>query len=350
MNQKRNQNKKNKVLVAMSGGVDSSVAAALLKKEGFSVVGAFMRLNDFSSISEKRAKKVASILKIPLMIIDLRKKFKKKIIEHFLREYKMGRTPNPCVVCNKLIKFGVLLTQAKKLGAEFLATGHYIKKIQNPKSKIQKLLTAKDKGKDQSYFLWKLNQVQLSHALLPIGDYTRAEIEKMAKDFKLPFSGVKKSVEICFVQKTIEDFLKKHLKLKPGSVIDAQKRILGRHRGLPLYTFGQRKGIGLAGGPYYVADKNVPKNQLLVTKNEKDLLKKEIIVKEVNWIQGRAPGSPFKASVKIRYRTDSVPAKIYKIPNTKYKILFSCPQRAVTPGQSAVFYRRKELLGGGIIC
>lgn len=328
----------------MSGGVDSSVAAALLKKEGFQVEGIFMRLNDFSGVSEKRAKKVAKILDIKFRVLDFRREFKKRIVDYFLKEYKEGRTPNPCVVCNKFIKFGGLLEQVKKIGVDFLATGHYVR------WKDGKLFSAKDKNKDQSYFLWELNQDQLKYVLFPIGGYTRVQVENMAKDFKLPFSNVKKSMEVCFVPKTTEEFLKKYLKPKLGNIVDINNKIIGRHKGLPLYTSGQRKGIGLSGGPFYVIDKNPRKNELIVSKNKKDLLKKEIFVKEINWILNKEPKFPLKVQVKIRYRTNSVPARIYKIHNNRYKIIFTYPQRAATPGQSAVFYGEQELLGGGIIC
>jgi len=356
-----------KVVVAMSGGLDSSVAAALLKRAGFSVIGVFMKfwsepkkdgligaLNRCCSPeAEVRARKVAKILKIPFYVFDFEKEFKKRIVDYFLEEYKKGITPNPCVVCNKEIKFGLLLGKALALDADFIATGHYAKKkkIENRKQKIEyKLLQAKDKNKDQSYFLWMLNQKQLSRILFPIGYYTREEVEKLAKKFKLPVLKARKSVEICFIEKTVNDFLKKHLKEKPGKIIDTEGKIVGEHQGLWFYTIGQRKGIKLAGGPYYILDKDLKKNLLIVTKNEKDLLKKELICKNVNWISGKVPKLPQKVKVKIRYRHELARAAIYKILNTKYKILFSSPQRAITPGQSVVFYKGQQLLGGGIIC
>ncbi len=226
-----------------------------------------------------------------------------------------------------------------------------------------KLLRAKDKEKDQSYFLWMLDQKQLNRILFPIGDYTREEVEKLAKKFKLPFSGVKKSQEICFVPRTTEDFLKKHIKSKAGAIITKEGKKTGEHEGLWFYTIGQRKGIKLPGGPYYVLDKDLKKNLLIVTKNEKDLYKNELIAKNVNWISGKAPKLPFKVMVKIRYRHKVASATMYKMLDIKYKILFNSPQRAITPGQSVVFYspatifakgkiwagKHQELLGGGII-
>ena len=351
---------KKKIVVAMSGGLDSSVAAALLKRAGFAVIGVFMKLADLPRFreAEKRAKKVAKILGIPFLSLDLRKEFKKKIIDSFLDGYKKGLTPNPCVVCNKEIKFGLLLEKALALDADFIATGHYAKKqkIENRKQKIEyKLLKAKDKNKDQSYFLWMLNQKQLKRILFPIGDYTRKEVENLARKFKLPVLKAKKSVEICFIKTIINDFLSKYLKEKPGPVVEqvhyGVNKIIGRHLGLWFYTIGQRKGIGLPGGPYYVLDKNLKKNLLIVTKNERNLYKKELIAKNVNWISGKVPEFPLKLKAKIRYRHQSALAVITKTLNPKtYTLKFEKSQRAITPGQSVVFYRGEELLGGGIIC
>ena len=341
-----------KVLVLMSGGIDSSVAAALLKKEGFEVMGAFMKLANLPKFNEakERAEKVAKILKIPFYVFNLEKKFKKKIIDYFLKEYKAGNTPNPCVLCNKEIKFGLILEKALSLGANFVATGHYARKIQNPKSKIKKLLVAKDKKKDQSYFLWMLNQEQLKRILFPIGSYTKEEVRNFAKKFKLPVLKAKKSVEVCFIEKTVNDFLRKYLKEKPGKIVDTKGKVLGEHRGLWFYTIGQRKGIGLSGGPWWVVDKDLKKNLLIVTKNEKDLLRDELFCKDVNWISGREPKLPMEVKAKIRYKTNFAKATIYSVKNKIYKAIFEKPQRAITPGQSVVFYKGEELLGGGIIC
>lgn len=339
--------KAKKIIVALSGGVDSSVAAALLKKAGFNVFGVFARLNDLeqSKKSEKRARRISRILKIPFSVWNFKKEFKKRIVDNFLREYKNGITPNPCVICNKEIKFGLLLEKALKLGADFVATGHYARR------RNDKLLKGKDKEKDQSYFLWKLNQGQLKHILFPVGGYTRGEVEKMAEKLKLPFKGVKKSQEICFIPTATEDFLRKYIKLKSGSIINKKGKIFGGHQGLWFYTIGQRKGVGLAGGPYYVLDKNFKKNLLIVTKNEKELFKKELIVRDVSWISGKEPKLPLKVAAKIRYRQKSASATIIKHFRSKvYGLKFKVAQRAVTPGQSAVFYKNQELFGGGIIC
>jgi tRNA-specific 2-thiouridylase len=346
-----------KVAVAMSGGVDSSVAAALLKKEGFDVVGVFMKFwtpfqggvkgkwnRCCSPESEARARKVAKILGIPFYVFNFEKEFKKRIVDCFLKENKEGLTPNPCVVCNKEIKFGLFLKRALKLGAGFIATGHYAR------VKNGRLLAARDKNKDQSYFLWRLSRRQLEKIIFPVGKYTRQEVEKTAERLKLPFAGVSKSQEICFVPKTVEDFLRHYLKLKPGRIADTGGNVLAEHEGLCLYTIGQRKGIGLSGGPYYVLAKDFKRNILVVTRDEEDLLKKELIVKNVHWISGKGPVLPLKVNAKIRYRQRSALATIVGESKPGHcKLLFSRPQRAVTPGQSVVFYRGQEVLGGGII-
>jgi tRNA-specific 2-thiouridylase len=380
-----------KVVVAMSGGIDSSVAAALLKRAGFDVVGVFMKfwkprinanyhqdLSGFenrccSSEAERRARKVAKILNIPFYVFNFEKEFKKRIVDYFLKEHKAGRTPNPCVVCNKEIKFGLLLEKALKLDADYIATGHYarVRKFVNSKKIHYSLMQAKDKNKDQSYFLWMLNQNQLKRILFPIGDYNREEVEKLAKKFKLPVLKARKSVEICFIQTTIHpvksrkggspeakfngvnDFLKKYLKERPGKIIcltpGVKQKVVGEHKGLWFYTIGQRKGVGLPGGPYWVLDKNVKKNLLIVTKNEKDLLKKELICKNVNWISGKEPKLPLKVRAKVRYRHRLASATITRLKSKVYSLKFKVAQRAITPGQSVVFYKGEELLGGGVI-
>ncbi len=369
-----------KVVVAMSGGLDSSVAAALLKRAGFTVIGVFMkfwseprggstRINADSnadlrgyenrccgSEAEARARKVAKILKIPFYVFNFEKEFKKKIVDYFLEEYKKGITPNPCVVCNKEIKFGLLLEKALALDADFIATGHYTRKkvelnFSTGVEKVNyKLLSAKDKDKDQSYFLWMLNQKQLKRVLFPIGNYTRAEVERLAKKFRLPFKGVQKSQEICFIKTTVNDFLSKYLKPKAGQIVDTQGKILGQHQGIAFYTIGQRKGIKLPQGPYYVLDKDLKKNLLIVTKDEKDLYKKELVTKDVNWISGKEPKLPLKIKAKIRYRHKNSLATIKSLDGKKIRVIFKKSQRAITPGQSVVFYKGEELLGGGIIC
>jgi tRNA-specific 2-thiouridylase len=342
---------KTKIVVAMSGGVDSSLAAALLKEsQDFEVIGIFMSLwqESISKEAEKRARKVAKFLKIPFYVFDFKKEFKNKIVDCFLKDYKKGITPNPCIICNKKIKFQLLFEKARKLGAEFIATGHYTLIKQEKGRNI--LIKGKDKAKDQSYFLWKLSQKQLSHILFPVGGYEKKEVKEMAKKMKLPLLDDSESQEICFIKNTTSGFLEKYLKTKKGKIIEASTgKTAGYHEGLWFYTIGQRKGIKLAQGPFYVLDKDLKKNILIVTKNEKDLYKKEAALEDVNWISGEEPKLPLKAKIKIRYGHKAAVAIISKMKDKKYKIEFEKAQKAVTPGQSAVFYSNSEVLGGALI-
>lgn len=340
----------------MSGGVDSSVAVALLKKGLFfstgrqvDVVGVTMKFwkeegdgkNKCCSVeSEKLARLVAKKIGIPFYVVNAEKEFKKKVVDYFLNEYKAGRTPNPCVVCNKEIKFGLLIEKALKMGADFIATGHYVQ------MKNGKLLKGKDKEKDQSYFLWQLNQKQLGRVLFPVGGYTKPEVRRLANKFELPTAETSESQDVCFVQNQTNDFLKKYLKQKPGKITDLNNKVLGSHHGLWFYTIGQRKGLEINQGPWFVVSKDFKKNILVVSKNKKDLGKREFIAKNVNWILPQK--LPLNAEIKIRYKARLAKAKILK-HNKGVKVIFQKPQVAVTSGQSAVFYKGKEMLGGGVI-
>jgi tRNA-uridine 2-sulfurtransferase len=337
------QNKK--VIIGLSGGRDSAVAAALLKKADFKVVGIFMRLGNTSVFKqgEKRARQIASFLKIDYKCLDLRKEFEQEIIKPFIEEHKQGKTPNPCVVCNKEIKFDVLFKKMKEFQADFMATGHYAR-IKN-----QKLLKAKDSHKDQSYFLWQLTPKLLSKTLFPLAGYTKTEVSRLAKDFNLPLGDVSDSQEICFIESSLANFFRIHLKPKAGKILDSKGKVIGEHKGLWQYTLGQRKGIGFSGGPYYVVNKDIKKNALIVSKNERELYQKELIAKDVNWIVGDELKFPLKAKARIRYHGNLCSAVIDRYKGDKVKIVFAKPQRAVTPGQSVVFYDKQELLGGGTI-
>ncbi|MDP2927093.1 MAG: tRNA 2-thiouridine(34) synthase MnmA [bacterium] len=366
---------KPKVFVALSGGVDSSVAAFLLKKSGYDVSGVFMRFWQDSRLkrenpccspeAERRARILAQKLKISFSIFDLRKEFKKAVVDYFLCQTKLGLTPNPCVVCNQEIKFGLFLDKALKMRADFIATGHYVRIVRQ--QSYVSLFKAKDREKDQSYFLWRLNQEQLSRIIFPIGDYTKDEVRKLAQKFGLPTAKAKESQNLCFLASDTTQFLSRHLKMKPGQIVDARGKVIGRHQSLGFYTLGQRGGIGpglfpkeQSQGPYFVLKKDLKKNVLVVTKNENDLLSQEFRVSDVNFVLGNAEHKlPLRVMVKIRSRQKETPAMLYPVLNLvkhnkperidQFLVKLVRPERAVTPGQSAVFYQGQELLGGGVI-
>jgi len=385
MKAEKNQ-KSEKVLVAMSGGVDSSVAAALLKEQGYFVVGVFMKfwsepvcgknqipntkyqIRDTnrccSGDAYEAAKSVCAKLDIPFRALDAQREFKRAVVDYFLKEYKAGRTPNPCVRCNEEIKFKLLLETAKKWGMDYVATGHYARKsefrIQNSefRNPILKLFTAKDKEKDQSYFLHTLTQEQLRHILFPIGDYAKKEVRKLAKKWGLPTAERPESFEVCFVpDRRMADFLARHINVRPGRIVDEKGRKIGEHGGLSLYTIGQRQGINIGGtGPYYVVAKNPAKNELVATNNPRSSLlwRSYLVAEKINWISGLAPKFPFKCLARIRYRQPLQYCRIEKseIRNPKsetIKVIFNKPQKAITSGQSVVFYDGREVLGGGAI-
>jgi len=331
----------------MSGGVDSSLTASLLKEQGHNVCGVFLNLGQINYKQALEAvKRVAKKIGIPLKIIDLKKQFRKGVIDYFLKTYSRGNTPNPCVICNKKIKFGLLFKLMEKWKFDYLATGHYVRLLKNKKRKLK---IAADRTKDQSYFLYNLNQKQLAKLLFPLGNYTKEKVKKMADQRHLPYLK-KESQEICFVKDAdLYGFLKTRIHTDKGPIIDFKTgKKIGEHQGVPFYTIGQRVPIG-GTGPYYVFSKNLKKNQLIVVgKGDKNSFFKEITLKNVNWISGEPPKSA-RILVRIRYRQPLVPAKIM-LHASKFKLHFDQPIKFVAPGQSAVFYSKKdELLGGGVI-
>ncbi|MEF8847371.1 MAG: tRNA 2-thiouridine(34) synthase MnmA [Candidatus Paceibacterota bacterium] len=341
-------NHSEKVLVAMSGGVDSSVTATLLKRAGFDVAGAFMKLwrpgdNFKQDKNEEKAKEIADSLDIPFYSFNFGEEFKAEVVDYFLKEYRQGRTPNPCVVCNNEIKFGLFLKQASDLNVDFIATGHYARLKRNNKVNIYR---PKDKSKDQTYFLWQLDQNKLDKVLFPLGNFEREEVERMADSLNLP-DRAQESHEVCFIPNEIKDFLNKHLDEKPGKIISEDGEELGEHEGAYLFTLGQRKGLGLSNGPWYVLEKNVKENKIVVTKERENLKKKELIADEINWISGK-PDLPMKVITKIRYNSSGVKAEL-KEQDNKLKVTFNESQWAIAPGQSVVFYSGDQLLGGGVI-
>ncbi len=359
--------KKKKVLVGISGGVDSSVTAFLLKKKGYEVEGIFLDFweSEKSRDAFKSAESVAKTLKIPLTKIDARKEFKRIIVEEFIEQYKKGQTPNPCVVCNPQMKFKVLLDEAEKKKADFVATGHYAKVKCESQNYLKKLifrqtdkscdlLKAKDKTKDQSYFLYGLSPTQLEKIIFPLGDYLKTEVRKIARKIGLPTAQREESQDVCFItQAKFGDFLKKYIRNNKGEIVNENGAVLGRHYGLSFYTIGQRKGIDLGGnGPYYVIGKDVKKNRLIVSNDEQKLFSDNFLVKNVNWIISESKKKfPLKAKIKVRYHSNLIYGiiKPHGVDSDLLEVRLSKSQKAITPGQSAVFYDGDKVLGGGVI-
>lgn len=345
------KNIKKKVMVAMSGGVDSSVAAALLKEEGYEVFGVTM--NHYKGENDlEAAHQVAQKLKIHWSVVDYTKEFKKMVIDYFCREYLAGRTPNPCVVCNLKIKFGLLLEEAKSLGMNYFATGHYAINKFDQESKKFLLKRGADRSKDQSYFLYRLNQDILPYVLFPLGKLKKSQSRELAK--KYGFSNYKKeeSQEICFIRdNNYRKFLTQNIQdtIKPGKFIDKEGKILGEHQGIPFYTIGQRKGLGVSlNKPRYVIEINSHQNTITLG-DDKDLYKDKLLVKDLNFIPSDKISHSIKVEVKIRYNSKKFSAIISSYGKDKVLINFDEPQRAITPGQSAVFYQGDIVIGGGII-
>lgn len=343
----------------MSGGVDSSVAAALLQKHGYSVIGIFMQNytdpNDPACTTEEdraEAIKAAAHLDIPFMIFDLEKDYRERVVEYFYAEYEKGRTPNPDVMCNKEIKFGIFLKKAfGELDIDYIATGHYAR-ISQDKEGFH-LLKGVDHKKDQSYFLYTLGQESLSKTLFPIGQYRKEEIRLLAKEFALPNATRADSQGICFIgEVNVVEFLKKRIPEKPGEVVDIEGRVIGTHKGVVFYTIGQREGIGVSGTgiPYYIVEKDVSKNQLIAAplNNDQDLFHSELLSKGLSWAN-KAPKKGEKYSAKIRYQQPEQEVMIKYLTQQYLSLKFKEKQRAITPGQSVVLYSGEEVLGGGII-
>jgi tRNA-specific 2-thiouridylase len=362
---KSSKYKRKSVFVAMSGGVDSSVAAALLKKQGYDVTGVFMKpWQPWPGLcmwqkDRQDALRAAGVLNIPLLTWDFSKEYKKEVGDYMVKEYRAGRTPNPDVMCNKEIKFGIFLKKALTEKADMVATGHYIRiKAEGKKSTTNKLggrktlgvsyklLQAKDKNKDQSYFLWTLTQSQLKYCLFPIGDYIKPDLRKLAKKFGLANHNKKDSQGVCFIGPLdMKDFLKKYIKSKAGKIIDRNGEIIGMHDGAYYYTIGQRHGMNITNGkgPYFVTGKDIKKNIVYVG-DEVDLGGTITKVTGITWVTDKQK-LPAKLDVKIRYRSKSEKAVLHRNGFLK----FAKPIRAITPGQSAVFYKGEKMLGGGVI-
>ncbi|MBI3599443.1 MAG: tRNA 2-thiouridine(34) synthase MnmA [Nitrospinae bacterium] len=368
---------KERIVIAMSGGVDSSTAAALLKDAGYDVIGISMQIWDYSAENSERfgtccslddindARRVAEKIGIPFYVLKLEDEFKKNVVDYFISEYLRGRTPNPCIPCNQRLKFDILLNYAAKIGASKVATGHYARihshaERGNENGNRYFIQRGVDINKDQSYFLFNLTQEQLKKALFPLGDYTKSEIRKMAKSFGLKVAEKEESQEICFIpDNNYADFIAGRVdaeKIIEGEIVTTDGAVVGRHKGLPFYTIGQRKGLGISWSrPLYVSEIDVENNRLIVNEGEA-LMRREFIVENVNWSIDAPTDGTFRASTQIRYRHPASESEITSIPtqsmgtrNNSVRVIFDEPQRAITPGQAAVFYDGDTLIGGGWI-
>lgn len=346
----------------MSGGVDSSVAAALLKQQGYEVIGMMLRLwsqpgqADLNRCctpeSMALARRVAGTLDIPFYVQDARQAFRETVVGYFLEGYAAGGTPNPCLACNRHIRWEFLLEHALAMGAETMATGHYARRRTTEDGR-HTLLAAVDQTKDQSYVLHVLDQAQLARAIFPVGEYPKSEVRAMAEKLGLPVHKRPDSQDLCFLAGGgAREFLRQYLPQDPpgGEIVTRSGRVLGRHQGLPFYTIGQRKGLGLSSPqPLYVLEKDLARNALVVGRAE-ELGTQELFAGPVQWTAGFVPDKSFRASVKIRYTAQPAQAEVTPLEGgARVRVNFETPQRDITPGQAAVFYDRDLVVGGGVI-
>ncbi len=357
---------KNRVVVGMSGGVDSSVAAHQLKEAGYEVIGIFMKLWDDGSpdyvekeggccslSAAEDARRVAASLDIPFYVINFREIFQDTVIDYFVHEYELGRTPNPCIACNKHVKFDALLNKAHQLGAYYVATGHYAKIEKNPETDRYIMKMSNEAKKDQTYMLYNLTQFQLEHMLTPLGDFSsKEEVRKIAEQLDLDVSVKRDSQEICFIPD--DDYAKfvtenTDKEMGPGKFVDTEGNILGDHKGIIYYTVGQRKGLGITfGKPMYVVEIRPQTNEVVLGSN-KEVFSQGLIADQVNFIPFDDLEGPIQAQGKVRYSSRTSPCTIKKVGDDQVEVIFDDMQRAVTPGQAVVFYQDDLLIGGGTI-
>ena len=343
-----------RVLVALSGGVDSAVAAALLVEQGYDVIGATLHLwaerGSGDVDAERLARRVAEMLDIPFHLINAESAFKERVVDYFVAEYGAGRTPSPCVLCNRFVRFGFLLDRALAMGATGVATGHYAR-VRRSGERYQ-LLRGRDSGKDQSYFLHALSQRQLSHALFPLGELTKVEVRAIARERGLPVAGAPESQDICFLaQPDYRRFLAAYAPdlFRPGPIRDSSGRVVGQHRGLPGYTVGQRKGLDVpASEPLYVLTVRPAENTLIVGTAD-ELGQEECVVEKMHYVSGETISTPFRSTAQVRYRARPSAVTVTPLGSDGIHARFSSPQRAVAPGQFLVLYDGDVVLGGGAI-
>jgi len=352
--------KRPRVIVAMSGGVDSAVAAGLLARQGYEVIGVTMRLWSLEDPQAPRhrrrccsvedtddAREAAQALGIPHYVLNLEREFQESVVDYFLREYQRGRTPNPCLACNEHIKFSSLLSRALALEGDFLATGHYAR-IDCSNGRYR-LLRAVDDDKDQSYVLFTLGQAQLSRLLFPIGQHRKQEVRRLAAEMGLPVADKPDSADICFIpDNDYRSFIGGRLAQSEGEIRDVDGRVVGHHQGVAAFTVGQRRGLGVALGKRRFVTAIDPGRSLVTIGSEDDLLDDRLWAEDVSWVAGEPPPSGTAVDAKIRYRTPAAPAEVCPAGDG-VRVLFRRPQRAITPGQAVVFYRGEEVVGGGII-
>jgi tRNA-specific 2-thiouridylase len=354
-----------RVVVGMSGGVDSSVAALLLKQQGYEVIGIFMKnwddTDEFGRCTAEEdaedVRRVCDQIDIPCYTVNFEKQYYEKVFEYFLDEYRRGRTPNPDVMCNREIKFGEFLAKALDLGADYLATGHYARLDRTANGRVR-LLRAVDANKDQTYFLNALTQQQLSRAIFPIGHLSKPQVRQIALEAGLATARKKDSTGICFIgERNFREFLSRYLPAQPGEMRTPEGEVKGMHHGLMYYTLGQRQGLGIGGSgngkPWFVADKDLENNVLIVVQGEDHplLYSVSLVASGVNWIDGRsvAIGESLRCTAKFRYRQPDQGVRVTRMDEENWLVEFDVPQKAVTPGQVVVFYDSEECLGGGTI-
>lgn len=362
---KKDSERRQTVFVGLSGGVDSSVAAFMLQKIGFNVVGVYIRgynIDGCSELDAESARRAAGHLGIPFYVWDMEEEYKKAVVDYMIEGYRNGITPNPDVMCNKEIKFGIFLKRALMMGADFVATGHYVRSVFEDDNKPIRMFRSVDDNKDQSYFLWTLGQKELAKTIFPVGWFDKKAVRHIAKDAGLPNAERKDSQGICFLGKvSMPDFLKRFIEPTPGEIITTSGEVIGEHKGLSFYTIGQRH-MGLSGltwgekgsgerKPIFVSGKDPEKNLLIVAEGEDDpaLFRDSVSLSSVNFISGKSPESRLKVKARVRYRQPLFSATLIREKNN-WTLLFDKPVRFVAPGQSAVFYSDEdEMIGGGII-